>query len=423
MSPPCVVDRVRAGSFDNNLPSTNFILHPLAGALMYDFSRVNGLPVYASFAYAAASSLLFEFFLEYREKASINDLIFTPFGGMALGEVFFQLGGYVNSAPGGGGWGNQLAAYTLGLPQKIHNHLDRRSLPLTGLPADSLGFSEAYGHRFALGYGFGVLENDRSDTAAVHSFEIRSRLAAMPGFLRSGRFNLGFDQGNFSDGRMRVLLGADGLEEIDWRASALLAGYFAQDFSRQQGFAQAIGVGTGFRYYDSWRLGRRDGYAFVHPLEPVLMFWVRAGELFAHGRAEASVDFAGIRPAAYEEWSEQFGTEGLKSVLTRQGYVFAGCVSGRLELEGAYRALGVGGDFGLAYCRSIQGLDRDQDLVTRDLPSGDLIVELKGWIAGRLFRSFELRAEIEDKIRQGSMDPLNVDEWDLRAAGVASYLF
>ena len=85
---PSVLDKLRgeALTFDNNLVSTNFILHPIAGAAVYGTARVNGLSVPASFAYVAASSLAWEFALEWREQASVNDLIFTSIGGVSLGE-------------------------------------------------------------------------------------------------------------------------------------------------------------------------------------------------------------------------------------------------------------------------------------------------------------------------------------------------
>jgi hypothetical protein len=78
--------------FDNNMFRTNFLLHPLAGTISYWLARANGLDVYASFASSALSSATFEFLLEWLEKPSINDLIVTPFGGVAAGEFFFHLG-------------------------------------------------------------------------------------------------------------------------------------------------------------------------------------------------------------------------------------------------------------------------------------------------------------------------------------------
>src|SRR6185503_7898684 len=93
-----------AVSFDNNLVSTNFILHPLAGAAIYGSSRINGLSVPASFAYVAASSLAWEFAFEWREQASLNDLLFTSIGGVSLGEFFFRLSDYASSSGKDAAW-------------------------------------------------------------------------------------------------------------------------------------------------------------------------------------------------------------------------------------------------------------------------------------------------------------------------------
>ena len=411
-----------AVTFDNNLQSTNFILHPIAGATVYGFSRLSGLGVYASFGYGVASSLVWEYLLEWREMVSVNDLVFTSFGGVALGEFLFHMGEYASSAPWNTRFSNQLAAYTLGGPHKLHAGTQAR-YPTTDLPPDSLGFSSAYWHRFALGYGFGAMQNDDRRSANVHAINLGAELVAMPGFLRPGDFEIGFDEGNFTEGGIRLLLDEDGLAEADGRVAAVLVGYFSNQFGPSEGSAKMIGVSTELRYYDSWRLGRRDGFAFIHLPGPTVGLWARTDKIGVQARSSGSVDFAAIYPVAFEPWAARFGTAGLKSVLAKENYVYAFCGSTRNQVSASIGPFGLGGNADFALCRSIQGLDRTQALVSRDVPSTDLVLELGAFVSAPKLGPFELRLEADELRRRGSMGRVEAERVDRRISGALDYVF
>lgn len=421
---PAVTDKLSgdALNFDNNLVSTNFILHPFAGAAIYGTSRVNGLSVPVSFAYVAASSLAWEFALEWREQASVNDLFFTAIGGVSLGEFIFRLSDYASSAGPGAKWGNVVAAHTLGLPHKIHEWIDGPR-PRTTLPADSLGFSSAYWHRFSASYGFGEIENDAFDSSPAHSIGLDAQIVAIPGFLRPGRIKLGFDEANFTEGRLRLLYDTEGLAEMDARVSTTLFGYLTQEFSAREGSAGLVGLGTGLRYYDSWRLDRRDGYAFVHLPGPVFGIWTRNGPTRLKAELGASFDFAGIRPLGFASWEEIFDEDGLRSVLTRRGYTYAWCGSSRARFAANSGMLGIGAEANAAWCRSIQGLDRFEHKAVDDVTSSDALFELDAWAGFRPPGPIQLRLELEHKLRRGWMGQLSAETWDRRAAAVAAYVF
>ena len=364
-----------AVSFDNNLVSTNFILHPLAGAAIYGTARVNGLSVPASFAYVAASSLAWEFAFEWREQASVNDLIFTSIGGVSLGEFLSRLSDYATSARDNAKWDNVIAAHTIGLPHKIHQWIDGPR-PKTTLPPDALGFSSAYWHRFSASYGFGEIESDAVASSAAHSIGAEAQIVSVPGFLRPGHISFGFDQANFTEGRLRLLYGNDGLSELDARVHATLFGYLKQEFDAKGDSAGMVGLGTGLRYYDSWRLDRRDGYAFVHLPGPVFGIWTRQGALSIKAQVAASFDFSGIRPLGFTHWERRFDEDGLRSVLTRRGYTYAWCGSSRARFSVDNGTLGLGASANAAWCRSIQNLDRLERKTNADMTSIDELIEL-----------------------------------------------
>ena len=85
---------------DNNEFPINFTLHPWSGAAYYSAARTNGISFGWSSVYAIGAMLAWEYGIEFREKVSFNDLIFTPLPGISLGEFFSRLALYVNRFPG-----------------------------------------------------------------------------------------------------------------------------------------------------------------------------------------------------------------------------------------------------------------------------------------------------------------------------------
>jgi len=75
--------------WDNDQMGTNMFLHPYHGSLYYNSARSNGYNYWQSGLFAGAGSLMWEMFMEC-EYPSTNDIIATPIGGMALGEVFYR---------------------------------------------------------------------------------------------------------------------------------------------------------------------------------------------------------------------------------------------------------------------------------------------------------------------------------------------
>lgn len=75
--------------WDNDQIGTNMFLHPYHGGLYYNSARSRGYNYWESGAFALGGSAMWELFME-NEHPSINDIIATPIGGMALGEVFYR---------------------------------------------------------------------------------------------------------------------------------------------------------------------------------------------------------------------------------------------------------------------------------------------------------------------------------------------
>jgi len=91
ISPKTWRDNLREGfQWDNSEFHTNQILHPYQGSSYYNAARVNGFSFWGSVPFTVFGSLVWEFFGE-RENASLNDVITTGFGGVAMGEMGHRL--------------------------------------------------------------------------------------------------------------------------------------------------------------------------------------------------------------------------------------------------------------------------------------------------------------------------------------------
>jgi hypothetical protein len=75
--------------WDNNPFGVNQIGHPYQGSNYFTAGRANGLSFWESTAVAAFGSAAWEFYFE-NNRASLNDLINTTLGGIALGEVMHR---------------------------------------------------------------------------------------------------------------------------------------------------------------------------------------------------------------------------------------------------------------------------------------------------------------------------------------------
>ncbi|MBI2898141.1 MAG: DUF3943 domain-containing protein [Deltaproteobacteria bacterium] len=425
---PSPVDRftLRAVRFDNNLFTTNNILHPLAGAAYYGMPRVNGFDPHEAFLAVLVASTFWEFALEWREKVSINDLIVTPVGGMVIGEFLFQLGEYVTSAPGRG-LAQEIAAVTLGAPRRAHDAFDRPRKPAP-LPPDALGFSSAFWHRFRLASGATAVSNDAGKEARLQNIVAEAQIVSVPGFLDPGRFHLLFGEGNFTELRLRMEVTDDGLEDFDLWLEADIVGYYSQRIEPashgQAGHGVLVAFANAFRDADRWVLGRRDQLAVAHFAAAVGRLWFGAGGLWLRLGADLSGDFASVRSLAFEPWILRNGIDGTKTVLSKQGYYFALGYSARLRAVASYRGIEVGGHLAYGDYGSIDGLDRWQEQVSRDVGGDDQILEYGAWIQARLpWLPVVARASSDQVVRWSRLEKIRDSRWDRRMTATLGLQF
>ncbi|MCA9539669.1 MAG: DUF3943 domain-containing protein [Myxococcales bacterium] len=363
---------------DTNHYTINNLTHPIDGAAYYALARINGFGVPASALTSMLTSTIWEYALEYREQVSINDEIFTPGAGVAMGEAMFRLAHYLNSAPAGGRWPQKVAAATVGFPVWLHRWLDDRVPPVG--PTDSLGFSGAYHHRFCLAYDRAAVRDGVASTDDLHGFRIEAELNALPGYLRPGDLDLIFTDGNFTEFIVRALWTGDGEDgELLVHIDSTLAGYYTQSIEgppeAPTGTAARMGVTIAFDHDQRWLPDPRDRISAVHmPGLDGAVFGLWRG-LRGRLRIALHPTFNAIDSLAFPAFRARDATTVVRNLTERRGYYFGFGVATWLEFDAEWQGLRLDGRLRYLYVDSLDGVDRFQERIDVDVPMTDDLIE------------------------------------------------
>ncbi|MEO6602270.1 MAG: DUF3943 domain-containing protein [Polyangiaceae bacterium] len=189
---PSLRDRLegKAYSFDSNGFDTNFLFHPISGTLYYSAARSNHLNPFEAFAVAFTTSFLWEFFGEFQEKPSINDIVVTPLTGMAWGETTLQLGSFfLRACPS---TANEVLGSVLAPFVVLHDGVDGAKR----VHSDCEDSASAHRVRFSLSAD--EAWSDGQSTYPQVQAALRSEVIHLPGFARLGDGLTSFADGNVS---------------------------------------------------------------------------------------------------------------------------------------------------------------------------------------------------------------------------------
>lgn len=127
--------------WDNDHLHTNMFDHPYNGSIFFNAGRSNGFNFWQSELFAIGGSAMWEMFMEC-EYPSTNDIIATPVGGAALGEVLYRTSDLIldDRSSGGERFGREFAAFLVN-PMRGFNRI------ITG---------EAWRHRPTSGRRYGI---------------------------------------------------------------------------------------------------------------------------------------------------------------------------------------------------------------------------------------------------------------------------
>jgi hypothetical protein len=369
--------------FDSNAFSTNWT-HSYAGGIYYTTGRANGLTPLESFYLVLGESIYWEGVVEWREVFSLNDTASTIFGGISIGEPWYQLAAYLNSRDG-------RMARTLGF---IHPVMGVQTLMGKRWPGAMSGEGMP-------GYGVHLVVGARSTDSPVSSVNrgsgvigIRSRLADRGAFLAPGSLVSTVTDTISSELSFSFAMDGGKVRETEFFSRAVLLGRVDRAIDAAgHGRTWSLGLGSAFTlrklapvaFYDGLGVpaGReeellldqprdfRDKQALVHLVGPVVEGVWRGSAGAVSFLAEAYPDFGLVNAYALNDYSEGRDISGMKTTMVYYGYYYGwgGSLMARVDAEVGPFSAGLAGE--LHRHASIEGRDRFQDDLAADVHATD----------------------------------------------------
>lgn len=390
--------------YDNNPFNINFGGHALNGASYHAIARANGMGLYASAGLGLLTSITWEYALEFREKVSINDLIFTTGVGIPLGEFLHVLGTYLSLDPGAKRAG--VAKWTAGFPMALAGALD-------GRPDASVATRPDIWHDMRISYRLGLSSTTREqvpDDHTLHSIRYDAKFVRIPGYGAPGTFNRNFRNAEFTEASFGASEAVGG-DAINLMADSVIAGHYRQSIVPGEfSSSSLVGVSMGYQYdREQVRVWDDKVGIFHFPGLAAELSLAKRG-LFATAKTRVHYDFAGVNSLPNSEWNAAHPDEQGKTILRKMGYSYDYGTSARLSLEAGYGQFSAGASLWAAYYKSDEGLDRIQEELTVDQKGSEEIWDTRLWIEaselpGRAF----VRLEMKDRRRTSNLAEFEIE--------------
>jgi hypothetical protein len=320
-------------SFDDDLFSTNAIAHPLAGLLYYQIARGNGLSPLASLVATIATSTVWEYFVEWDERPSANDLVFTPAGGAVLGEATYRLGRMF--AEGSPSLGNCLGALIFSpVATLTRTPVCRR---VDGQPTDDFGLPSRTWHKVTFGIGQAYISFDSGPVLTAMDFGFGAAVVDHDGYRRPGHGWSSVSPGAWTAFSVSSLINSRGLRGLETHAEGTWWGRYFRDYAQAEGTAPGeeaaarridgrglmLGLGSTFDYDARDVRFEWDRVVTVGLAGPMLEYVTRHGALTARAAFTAQYGFAMVTSLAYTAAAPSLATQIIKTSLEEQGYYYA----------------------------------------------------------------------------------------------------
>ena len=140
ISPRSWWDNIEEGfTYDDNQFKTNQWTHPFNGAAYYNSGRANGLGFWSSSAFATAGAFYWECCGE-THPMSLNDMIATGMGGIALGEAQYRLSSEIlnNESQGMGRFWRELGGFFVDPIRGFNRLVSGRAKGVADNPVDPM---------------------------------------------------------------------------------------------------------------------------------------------------------------------------------------------------------------------------------------------------------------------------------------------
>jgi hypothetical protein len=334
--------------------TTNFRGHVTSGTLYWLFARGNRLTVLESLAFSAATALLWEL-VEYKEPASPNDLIVTPLGGMALGEVLVQLGSYLDRS--GQTVASQALAWIVTAPKKLSDLMDGAKVRR---PARDPGW-----HRFVFEGAAGFVRQGGGASDWGARLSLGTEIFRAAGYGTEGKASRAMPEATWSAFGLETGFAGGGLYDVRLLARFSPWGWYEKDLEGEphalRGHDLFAGFTFGLDYFEhDWFLGEPARLDQIECIQLV------AGTVQLRGfrdpwqlelRLDAAFQFAGVRPFPASRGTFLPPTSVMPNVVYAQDYYygFGWMVAPRLEVRAG--PLAVGGSWRIDILSAAYGRD------------------------------------------------------------------
>lgn len=366
---------------DNNSFPINYVWHSLGGTYYHVAGRSNDLSMWESAAWGLGASLVWEYGIEFREKISLNDILFTTGAGVAVGEFIHWMSRWLQQSERG--VGGEIARWSVGGMHSAMDALDGRRGPR--------GPHIAHRFRVSSGYARANAIRDNGDASSgdsnLYHLRFQGALAALGDYLRPGDRRRTFGDGNLTSLEVELAASPEGSGK-KFLADTMMFGWRHESIPEagedEVGVALAVGSSVGARYQDERYAAWREQLGALHLPGLAIDSSVDGGSWSLRARARAHFDYAGTHAMTYPRWEAANPNEVGKGILREQGYNYAWGVSTRVaaELSVARFALGVSMFHGRY--RSQQGFDRQQEMLTVDQLASARYTDVGTWLRGGL---------------------------------------
>jgi hypothetical protein len=395
--------------FDNDLFTTNGLAHPVAGTIYYQVARGNGLSPLASLVTSFAASTLWEYFSEWDEKPSTNDLIFTPAGGAVIGEATYRLGRMF--AAGSPGMGNCLGALLFSPVATLNQAPVCRTA--TGQPTDDFGLPTRMWHR--LYFNLGQLYSSFDGASMVTSFDVglAAEIVDHRRYRRPGTGMTFVSPGDWTTFAWEGMFSHDGLRGLEIHASGAWWGRYLRSYALPDehatrppdGRGLLLGLGSTFDYDARMLPGQWDRVVTAGLAGPVLEYADRHGSLTTRFTLNAQYGFSMVTSLAYPAVAVSLDGSTIKTELKQEGYYYAQSVTGAatLYLEDGPIDLYLRARVGAYW--SFNGDDKNQGTITDNFSLHDDRVYLRAATSTRVLGGPLRLALVFDQINRDSHLP------------------
>ncbi len=381
---------------DTNKFEANAIRHPMVGALTYQIGRTNGMSPGAATLLTFGMSVFWEYFVEYKEQPSINDIFANTSSGILVGEPLFQVGLAADRKP-------TLARRVMGLAvSPFHQAQSELGLsPLPGRTADEQA-------RFSAS---ALLAGIDQQGQTGHVREVRLGLELET--FGDRRFGAADDRGTWTsfggwnrvvtDVRVGDVATGAALSGGAFRSTTTYAGWLDRDTDDIGiGRRMFIGVGGGFDVVDRRLPAEWDKYAAFQLATPRVAVWWQWPRRALALEAAASGELGMVQSHALGMMLR----EPNSSIVLTRGYYYGTGIGAqvRAQLEVAqwtFFAESVAHQFWSFDEHSHGGFNDPRDLV-------DLRVTSTAIIGYRPIPADDVRVELfgEHVVREGTGDNL-----------------